>query len=62
MKVKIIEYKIDRGKKFKVQSHNLRKGKWKVNPWFDMHKRTANGGRGFNFVLPETVREYEVEK
>lgn len=43
MKVKILSYQIHRGYKVRVQSHNKRKGKWKVNPNFEYHQSIANG-------------------
>jgi hypothetical protein len=38
MKLKIIDFKFDRGLKAKVQSHNYRNGKWIVNDKFEMFK------------------------
>lgn len=38
MKIKILEFHAYQGNKCKVQSHNYRKGKWKVNPNFELHK------------------------
>ena len=43
MKIKILEYKIHRGNKVKVQSHNFRKGKWIENKKYDWHKKVASG-------------------
>jgi hypothetical protein len=41
MKIKILEYKQIRGNNVKVQSHNYRKGKWKKNPNYLLHKRNS---------------------
>lgn len=38
MIIKILEYKVDRGNKVKVQSHNFHKGKWKINKEYEFHK------------------------
>lgn len=43
MKIEILEYQIRRGPKVKVQSHNLRKGKWVKNPKWDWHNIVASG-------------------
>jgi len=42
MKVKILEYKVWRGPKVKVQSHNFKKGKWIKNPKFELHENIIN--------------------
>jgi len=36
MKIKILEFKAHQGNECKVQNHNYRKGKWKVNPNFEL--------------------------
>lgn len=43
MKIEILEYKIWKGPKVRVQSHNHRKGIWKENPWWSFHNKVANG-------------------
>ena len=43
MKIKILKYDLFRGDKVKVQSHNLRKKKWKENPNWAWHKKVASG-------------------
>ena len=43
MKIEILEYQVRRGPKVKVQSHNLRKGKWIKNPNWDWHNKVASG-------------------
>lgn len=60
MKVKILEYKIYRGDKVKVQSHNKRKGKWIENPKWSWHKRVASGETTIMFGIA-WVKEYEKE-
>ncbi len=41
MKIKILEYQPHRSNKVRVQSHNLRKGKWVKNPKWDFHRDVA---------------------
>lgn len=43
MEIKILEYQIFKGNKVRVQSHNCRNGKWKVNPDYEWHKKIASG-------------------
>ena len=55
MKIKVLEYKIDRGNKVRVQSHNFRKGKWIKNLNWEIHQRAS--------VSPLTLwrKEYSTE-
>ena len=39
MKIKILEFKAYQGNKCKIQSHNFKKGKWKVNEDFELYKK-----------------------
>ena len=41
MKIKILEYHQYKRGIVKVQSHNLRKGVWKINPNYSFHKSIA---------------------
>jgi hypothetical protein len=43
MKIEILEYKINKGDKVKVQSHKCHKGKWKSNPNWEWHNKVARG-------------------
>lgn len=62
MKVKILEYKVDRGPLIHVQSHNCHKGVWKVNPNFDRHQKVANeDGRYIANIVITWKKEYEKE-
>ena len=63
MKIKILEYKVWKGDKVKVQSYNKRKGKWKPNPNWDFHKKVASDMYKIQFgVMKDSVKEYEVER
>jgi hypothetical protein len=42
MKIKILEYERHKAGKIKVQSHKKHKGKWKVNPKYELHKMLIN--------------------
>ena len=58
MKIKILEFKVDRGNQVKIQSHKCNKGKWKVNPNFAFYKTMINRTPGrFRWH-----KEYVVEK
>jgi hypothetical protein len=62
MKIKIIEYKINKGNKVRVHSHNRRKGKWKKNPKFEWHKKIFGGETVIQFGLDKRFsKEYEIE-
>jgi hypothetical protein len=58
MKIKILEYKIERGNECKVQSHNLRKGKWVENPNFKLYKDLIQA----NPYRFRWHKEYEAER
>ena len=42
MEIKILEYSRVRAGIVRVQSHNYRKGKWKVNPNYALHEMLIN--------------------
>ena len=56
-KVRILEYKIDRGKKVRVKSHHTKKGKLVPNLNFEIHLRTFNSS---TYVLPESKKDYTI--
>jgi len=60
MKIKILEYKVFRGEKVRVQSHNKKKGKWVVNPNFDFHKKVSRGETMMMHFVRD-VKEYSKE-
>ena len=60
MKIKILEYKVHKGNKVRVRSHNFRKGKWKINPNYEWHKKVSLGL--YNVMYPTLWRkEYSIE-
>lgn len=62
MLVKILKYKLNKGNKIKVQSHNKRKGKWIKNPNWDWHKKVISGITTIQFgVDRDSIKEYEKE-
>lgn len=58
MKIKILEFKVNRGDKVKVQSHNNHKGNWKENKNFEMYKRLIRDSP----ARFSNIKEYEIEK
>ena len=58
MKIKILEYKAERGNKAKVQSHNKRNGKWIVNKRYEDWKQLIS----INPTKFLWHKEYEVER
>lgn len=62
MKVKFLEYKIHRGFKVKVQSHNKRKGKWVPNPKWDWHQKVIAGETHTMYgIYPGSLKQYSKE-
>ena len=59
MIIKILEYQYWRGNKVKVQSHNKRNGRWKINPWFEFHQKVANNEY---FIIGKCLWKKEYEK
>ena len=62
MKIKVLEYRHNKGNRVVVQSHNRIKGKWKENPNWEWHQKVVSGDTTIMFGVDKyTIKESEKE-